>query len=430
MLDKLVFINQLFYSQPITEYEIFRDPDVGLGMSMVATTYGRNNEHHCLKVNAFRSRPDGSPGPAEEVGVQLGDRVLTANGHTITDFRSLQRAVGKSISVTIEMEERDTTLATIGEESGPANYDDHYPEIVMLHVRRASPATKMNAKLAEVHAPGHSSYYDDDDDETSHVVVQDVWDGPLYQGGLLVNDVVLTIDDHKVETLHQVGSLVQGKIEMDFVVKRMSQSQGKDDRRENKVHICNITIDAELELGLNLQEIKSGLGDSSSNTFLYVKELREYPDFAPGPGLIAGVRQYDLVLRINDMAVHTINDARRAIEGQKTAKCEVRRMIRHFSAGHPYHPEQHAEAKEVNVVVTRNAGESLGLSLSESYGTDSDDPFLYVTNVRKDSPGERVGIRVQDIIWQAQGQYVHSLDDLKNTIARLEKFELTVRRQS
>jgi len=294
-------------------------------------------------------------------------------------------------------------------------------------VRRASPATKMSAKLAEVHAHGQSSYYDEED-ETSHVVVQDVWDGQLYQGGLLVNDVVLTIDDYNVETLQQVASLVRGKVEMDFVVKRMSQSQGENSRRENKVHILNITICPTLGLGLNLQEIKSGLGDNSSNTFLYVKELREYSDFSPGPGLIAGVRQYDLLLRVNDRAVHTINDIRRAIEGQETAKCEVRRMIRHFSAGHPFHPEQHNEAKEVDLTVTRAAGESLGLSLSESYGADSGKPFLYVTKVRKDSPGERAGIRVQDILWRAQGQDVHNLDDLKKLIARLGQFQLTVRR--
>lgn len=410
---------------PVIEVEIFKDPRVGLGMSLIGSTYGHRNEHHCLEVNNLRSLPDGSPGPAAEAGVQIGDHVVSANGYAVTDFPSLKRAVGNAQSVTVEIE-RDQIIK---ENSGPANYDEHYPEIVMLHVTRASGTTPMGAKLAEIHGHGYSSYYDDD--ETSFVVVQDVFSGPLYQSGLMARDVLLTIDDYNVETLGQVGSLVQGKTDMEFVVKRMSEkSQHDNRRRETKIHTCNITISNELGLGLNLKEIKSGLGDNTSNSYLYVKELREYPDYTPGPGLVAGIRQYDLVLRINDVTVHTITDARRAIEGQKTAKCEVRRMIRQYSSGHPYHPEKHSQTDQVSVVVTRDAGESLGLSLSEAYGAESVDPFLVVTKVRPGSAGARAGIRVRDIMWQAEGRNVFSLDDLKEILNGLQKFELTVRRQS
>ena len=199
------------------------------------------------------------------------------------------------------------------------------------------------------------------------------------------------------------------------------ERQGGEGRRENKLYTINITISNELGLGLNLKQIESGFENDSSNTFLYVKELREYSDFSPGPGLTAGVRQYDLVLKINDMTVHTLADAKRAIEGQETAKCEVRRMIR-------YRPKRHGEAHEIDITVTRAAGESLGLSLLDTYGADSADPFLVVTKVRSAGPGERADIKVQDIVRRAQGQDIYNLDDLKRLIGDLEKFELTIRR--
>ena len=282
----------------------------------------------------------------------------------------------------------------------------------MLRVKRASSATKMGAKLATVTG-----------EMGSFVLVEDLFDGPLDESGLMIEDILLTVDDHSVQTLAQFNSIVEGKTEMDIVVKRMSQRQGGEGRRENKLYTINITISDQLGLGLNLKQIESGFENDSSNTFLYVKELLEYPGGDPGPGLTAGVRHFDLVLKINDMTVHTLADAKRAIEGQKTAKCEVRRMIR-------YHPTQHAEAHEIDIVVTRAAGESLGLALSETYGADSTGPFLVVNKVRGGGAGERADIRVHDIVCRAQGQDIHHLDDLKKLIGGLEKFELTLRRQT
>ena len=104
-------------------------------------------------------------------------------------------------------------------------------------------------------------------------------------------------------------------------------------------------------------------------------------------------------------------------------------MIRQFSAGHPSHPDQHDEATKISVVVTRSPGESLGLSLTESYGADSVDPFLVVTNVRPGLAGERAGIKLRDIIWRAEDEDVYSLDDLKESIKGLNKFRFIVRRQ-
>merc|ERR1711937_888970 len=71
------------YIVPLVQIDIARDRHVGLGMSMVGSTH---NGHDCLVVNALRSRPDGSPGPAEEADVQIGDILVTVNGGTITDF--------------------------------------------------------------------------------------------------------------------------------------------------------------------------------------------------------------------------------------------------------------------------------------------------------------------------------------------------------
>ena len=81
---------------------------VGLGMNLLASTHGPKNNQKCLAVNAFRSRADGSPGPAEKAGVKIGDLLVTVNGFVITDFASFKRALtlGKSKYVTLELERK------------------------------------------------------------------------------------------------------------------------------------------------------------------------------------------------------------------------------------------------------------------------------------------------------------------------------------
>ena len=282
----------------------------------------------------------------------------------------------------------------------------------MLDVRRASPETSMGAQVIETHVPSSGSC----------VLVQDVGTGPLYQSGLIAGDILLTVQNFNVETLEHFNSIVQGKTDMQFVVKRMSQkSQDGKGRRENKMHTCNITISNELGLGLQLKEVKSGTEESK--TFLYVKELREYPNGDPGPGLVAGVRQYDLVLRINDVAIHTIADAQRAIQGQQTAKCEVRRMIHRLSS-------DQGDTEEVILTFAVAPDKSLGLSLTEAYRAKSVDPVLVVTNVRGGSAAERAGIKLRDIVCQVEGKDITILDDLKEKTRGLEKFKITVRRES
>merc|ERR1711988_162090 len=160
-------------------------------------------------------------------------------------------------------------------------------------------------------------------------------------------------------------------------VKRMTPSENAKGRRENKTYTFDVNVSDELDLGLNLKGIKSGLGEKSSDSFLYVKDLREYPNGDPGPGLVAGVRPYDLLLRINGVEIDAISDVKRAIKGKKTVQCEVRRMIRQLTVGRHRKlslddPLSDSGVHEETLVVTRTGGESLGLSLSEAYGGGSD----------------------------------------------------------
>ena len=82
------------------------------------------------------------------------------------------------------------------------------------------------------------------------------------------------------------------------------------------------------------------------------------------------------------------------------------------------------------MIVERQPGESLGLSISESYDGDAVDPFLIVTKVRDGGAGFRAGIAARDIIVKIDGKAVNDLDDLKAMIANAERVELTVRRAS
>ena len=307
--------------QPLIEVEIERDYRLGLGMGTKESTRGHNNDQRCLIVDGFRSRANGSPGPAEEAGVEIGDILVTANGYAITDFASLKRVTENSIHVTFVLQRK----ARVKKQPERCHDDGDYPEIVLLNVIRASPTEKMGAKLAEVHEEGCSSDSSDEDGE-SYIAVKSIWAGPLLRGGLNPDDVLLAIDGYDVTTLKEFKSLVHGKTNMHLVVKRIPQSRNGKGRRDNNFYTFDIAISDKLGLGLNLAGIKSGLEETSSGTFLYVKNLLKHRNGDPGPGILAGVRPYDVLLKINGMKIHSIADAKRAIEGQNTAKCQVRRM--------------------------------------------------------------------------------------------------------
>ena len=412
----------VFNVQPLIEVNVQRDHRIGLGISLMAATRGPKNDQKCLAVNALRSRSDGSPGPAEKAGVKIGDLLVTANGHTITSLASLKRVLDQSTHVRLLIERK----TNIEHESETAICDGHYPEIVSLHVVRAFPTEKLGAELAEVRTIRHNQEDSDSDDEDKKpfVVVKNIRAGPFLRAGLNRNDVVLAIDDYNVTTLKQCYSLVQGKTDMEFVVHRMTRGRDGKGRRKHKIYTFNITISDELGLGLNLKEITSDYEDEEWNTFLYVNRLREYPNGDPGPGLIAGIQPFDLLLKINSVKIHSVSDIKHAIQGQRTAQCEVRRIIYEFNT---YHTDRHCVSNKEIVIVTRAPDESLGLSLKKR-NNESADPFLVVTKVRSGSPSDRSGIKVRDIIWRVQEQRVTRLSDIKNIIDGLQEIEITLAR--
>ena len=414
----------MFYPQPvnalvlqdIAEITIVKDPELGLGMSMSTTNDAEREQ--CLVVNELRYHADGSPGPAMQAGVQVGDEVLTLEGDPVDSFDDFRRRVRRLNKVTIEFGRGPTDSLAIEER-------DVYPEIVMLHIRRNTPDVSLGAKLAEVHGHGHTDSHDSTG--ASFVVVKDIWGGPFFKGGLAIDDVIITVEKHHVESLKELGSLIQGKREFDVVVKRMSSS-GSEGHRESKTYKCDITIDGKLGMGLHLKEIQSGLGNTASNTFLYVKEIKEFPDGSAGPALVAGVRQHDLLIEINGVPVHTIRDAKNALHGKHTASVVLRRMIREYSAHHPFHPNHHHGAEQVTAIIERGNNESMGVSISEAYGTASPHPFLVIQNVRRGGAADRAGVQYHDIIWKVAGLDVYHLDEMREFIDGLTEFKLVLRR--
>ena len=403
--------------QDIKEITIVKDPKLGLGMS-ISTSYDPS-KNECLVVNQLRYHDDGSPGPAAQAGMQVGDEVMTVDGEPIESFEDFKRRVRGLNSVTIEVGRGPT-------ESIELEDNDAYPEILLLHIRRDTPTVPLSAKVSQVHGHGHTDFHDSKD--VSFLVVKDVWGGPFYKAGVAIDDVILTVRNHHVESLKQVGELIEGRCEFDVVVKRMTASEDGSGHRRSKTHTCNVNIDGKLGLGLNLKEIQSGLGNRASKTFLYVKEVKQYPDGSPGPALVAGVRQHDLVLEINGAPVHCIRDAKNAIRGQQTASLVIRRMVREYSPHHPHHPNHHHGAEQVTVLIARKEGESMGLSVTEAYGAASTQPFLVVQNVRSGGAADRAGIQYHDIIWKAAGEDVCHLDEMRQFTEGLNQFELAVRR--
>jgi len=290
--------------------------------------------------------------------------------------------------------------------------EQHYPEVVKLRVTRDSPSTPLGIQIGVF-----------DNDNVTRVAVTEIQDGPLYRSGLMQNDIFLTVDNLNIHTSDDLSYAIEEKTEMEFVVKRMSRSRGEG-CRGNKIHTFDVTISRQLGLGLNLKLIKSDYENEEAHTFLYVSELREYPNGDAGPGLVAGIRQYDLILKMNGVDIHTVADVKGVVEGEETVQCQVRRMIHHFKA------YDENESSDEIVVIERAAGESLGLSLSESYDGDSIDPFLIVTKVREGGAGFRAGVEIHDIIVKIDDEDVNDLNDLKARIAGAERIELTVRRAS
>ena len=294
----------------------------------------------------------------------------------------------------------------------PQPEEQHYPEVVKLRVTRDSPLTPLGIQIKVFN-----------NDNGTRVVASGVQDGPMYRSGLNENDIFLTVDNLNIHTSDHLFSAIKDKTDMEVVVKRMSRSRGEG-RRENKIHTFDITLSRELGLGLNLKMIRSDYENEKAHTFLYVSELREYSNGNPGPGLIAGIRQYDLILKMNGVDIHTVAQVREVIEGEETVQCQVRRMIHQFKA------YDENESSDEIVIIERAAGEPLGMSLSESYDGESVDPFLIVTKVRDGGAGFRAGVEIHDIIVQIGGEDVNDLDDLKARIAGAERIELTVRRAS
>ena len=405
--------------QDIVEITITKDPELGLGMSMSAI-YEEADSDMRLVVNELLYHEDGSPGPALQAGVQVGDEICSLEGKEVSSFETFKRGVIGLDTVTMEFARGTPDSAKLKDDR------EVYPEIVLLHIRRHTAAVPLGAKLSEVYGNGHTDLISSK--EASFVVVKDVWNGPFFKGGLAVDDVILNVQNHFIENLKAMRQLIEGAREFDLIVKRMSVSDGGKGHRENKTYKCEVDIDGQLGMGLNLKEIQSGLGNTVSKTFIYVKELKEYPDGSAGPALVAGVRQHDLILKINNEPVHRIHDVRDVIRGHQTASLVIRRMVREYSSNHPHHPVHHRGANEVTVLIELNADEPMGLSISEAYGAAASEPFLVVQNVRRGSAADLAGVQYHDIIWQAAGEAVCHLDQMKSYIDGLSEFELVLRR--
>jgi S1-C subfamily serine protease len=303
-------------------------------------------------------------------------------------------------------------------------YDDHYPEVLQLHVRRAKASDRLRVRLTEIFGHGNQA---SDISQDSHVVVKGVSPGPFEKAGILPNDVVLAVQNHFVCTVPELSKLVQGLQEFDVIVKRMASSKYEQHPRQ-KSFDCRVDVDAEVGLGLNLQEIQSGQGKTTSLTYIFVRGLTEHSNGKPGPSLLAGVRNYDLLLAVNDNEVYTIRDVQRQISNKSFAKLTLRRMVREYSKDHPYHPcNQHA-AQQFEVNLHRNPGQSLGVTLTEAYTADSGDPFLVVQRVGKGTPAYKAGILFHDIFWQVDGHDIFSLSDLKKFCEGRSSVTITIRR--
>ena len=92
---------QSLLPQDIKKVTIFKDPELGLGMIVSTRCDPSNNK--CLVVTQLRYHDDGSPGPAAQEGVQVGDEVLTVEGQSLESFEDFKSRVGGLNGVTIEV---------------------------------------------------------------------------------------------------------------------------------------------------------------------------------------------------------------------------------------------------------------------------------------------------------------------------------------
>ena len=155
------------------------------------------------------------------------------------------------------------------------------------------------------------------------------------------------------------------------------------------------------------------------------------------PGLLAGLKVGDTIIKVDGIDL---------VGGMKELKLEVKDsqhlgevtllVDRVYVKGRyvPPQPKVHANGVYPEItkfVVQRKPGQSLGVNLSEIYGSGNegyglDKAYLLVNNVVAGSPAEQAGVKVDDSIISVNGTMVFNIEELKGRLGGANKIELIV----
>ena len=302
-----------------------------------------------------------------------------------------------------------------------------YPEITKLVIQR-KPNQSLGLNISEVFGSGNEGYGLD----KAYLMVNQVVSGsPAEVAGIHVDDTILSVNGTMVFDLPSLIELSKGRNKIEIVVNRMMENAAGGSFRQSNVIDVPVALDPAgmkgLGLGARVIEVTSGLGVDSSVPFLMVCALNTYPNGQPGPSMMAGMKQYDLILMVDGEEVNSLKQLVIALKNKTQPVFTVRRLTFEFGNNSVFTKESKA-LREVQLSVTRSQGAGLGVALNEAYRQGESDPFVVVTAVRADSAAASAGMMEQDLVMRIDDVDIFSIADVRAAIQGKNSFTVVVHR--
>ena len=252
-----------------------------------------------------------------------------------------------------------------------------------------------------------------------------------HKAGLKVHDTVLSIDGEMVFSIKALKKQAAGRNRLEIIVNRLMEAKAGGSFRQANVVDMTVQLDPQgmggVGLGARIVEVTSGLGTSQSVPFLMVCALNPYNDGSPGPSMLAGVKQYDLVLMVDGKKVNALKELVVALRGKASTVFTVRRLAFEFG-GQSLFKKNSKGLKSKTLMVQREAGRGLGVSLNEAYRNGEAEPFVVVTAVRAGTAAEDAGLLEEDLIIRVDGVDIYSIDDVRTAMQGKTQFRVEVER--
>jgi hypothetical protein len=360
--------------------EAFGEGVWGLGMSFAERQLEDDlrgyDGRKIVEVSGFRTGEDDdgievmSPGLA--AGLKVGDRVLQIDGHEIFGgVKEFSLEVGQAkyleeVELLVErVTRRRARTAKSDKKAGEAQgalfadeeagqlppvtadgnllgMDGWEPELTTVEVAGASNAEPVGLNLSEVFGSGNEGYGVD----KAYLTVNSVRPGSLGdRAGIRAHDTIVAVNGNLVFSTAEFVAGVRDNARGDggpprVLLHRVRRDDGPRPSLAQQQYNVQLRLDPErmggLGIGARLIEVGAMMWrpdvpeSRHASTFVMVNKLIGYADGSgrAGPAESAGLRQFDLVVRVDGDEVYTIVQLVTALKEKKSATLTIRRAAR------------------------------------------------------------------------------------------------------